>query len=325
MTQLFANNATTTLAANLASGSTSVSVASSSGFPAPSSPDYFYSTLIRASDNAIEIVKITAVSGTTWTIVRAQDGTTALNFVTGDKIELRMTNVQLLELPGRLTATQKLVPATSAGSLSGTIALNAHTNWCIVWAQASGGGSGALVATSAGQYSLGMGGGAGGFAKFLVPASLLSGASYSIGAGGTAGTAGGAGGDGGTLTITNTGLNISINGGTGGSSSAASSTVPFMGLGSSGGNVGSLTGATTVFSASFGGNSTPGIIMATSTGSVLGSGSLGGIGGMSPGTPLIGTAFGSGHGGNGGYSGPSAAASNGIAGYSGSIIIEEYA
>ncbi|HET8688201.1 MAG TPA: hypothetical protein VFM18_16325, partial [Methanosarcina sp.] len=67
---LFANNATTSLAANLAAGSTSMSVASSSGFPAPTGNNYFYCTLIRASDSAIEIIKVTAVSGTTWTITR---------------------------------------------------------------------------------------------------------------------------------------------------------------------------------------------------------------------------------------------------------------
>jgi hypothetical protein len=46
---------------------------------------------VRASDNAIEIVEVTARTTDTMTVTRAQEGTTGLVFVTGDKFELRLT------------------------------------------------------------------------------------------------------------------------------------------------------------------------------------------------------------------------------------------
>jgi hypothetical protein len=86
----FTNNAKTTLTASLSNSATSASVTSSSGFPSLSGSDYFYATLAEVlDDTTLEIVKVTAVSGTTWTISRAQDNTTARSYSSGDKIELR--------------------------------------------------------------------------------------------------------------------------------------------------------------------------------------------------------------------------------------------
>ena len=90
----FTNNAATTLAANINNSATSTTVASSSTFPAISGSNYFYATFDDGTNN--EVVKVTAVSGTTWTIVRAQDDTSARAFTSGDTVELRL-NVALLE------------------------------------------------------------------------------------------------------------------------------------------------------------------------------------------------------------------------------------
>ena len=58
---LFTNNASTTLSAAISSTSaTSISVASSSTFPAPGAGEYFYATIDDGTNN--EIVKVTAVS-----------------------------------------------------------------------------------------------------------------------------------------------------------------------------------------------------------------------------------------------------------------------
>ena len=89
----YTNNAETTLASAISSTSaTSVTVASSSTFPSLSGSDYFYATLELADASAREVVKVTAVSGTTWTVVRAQDDTTARTFSVDDKVELRLAN-----------------------------------------------------------------------------------------------------------------------------------------------------------------------------------------------------------------------------------------
>jgi hypothetical protein len=91
----FTNNATTTLAANITSSATSLSVVAGTGslFPALSSPQYFTVTLVKAGVlTTFEIILVSARSGDTFTtIVRAQEGTTALAWNAGDTVELRPT------------------------------------------------------------------------------------------------------------------------------------------------------------------------------------------------------------------------------------------
>ena len=95
----YTNNAETTLASAISSTSaTSVTVASSSTFPSLSGSDYFYATLELADASAREVVKVTAVSGTTWTVVRGQDDTTARTFAVDDKVELRLNAALLTDV-----------------------------------------------------------------------------------------------------------------------------------------------------------------------------------------------------------------------------------
>lgn len=96
MPQLFANNAITTLASNISSVATSLTVASGTGalFPLPTGDDYFLITLIGTTygdETAWEIIKVTSRSSDTFTIVRAQESTGAASWVSGVKIELRLT------------------------------------------------------------------------------------------------------------------------------------------------------------------------------------------------------------------------------------------
>ena len=92
----FTNNATSTLASGIASGDVSLTVSTGQGalFPTLGGGDYFYCTLSNVT-NTIEIVKVTARSTDTFTIVRAQDNTTASAFITGDKVELRLVSAVL--------------------------------------------------------------------------------------------------------------------------------------------------------------------------------------------------------------------------------------
>ena len=93
MSVLFSNNAATNLAASITSGATSLTVTTGTGslFPNPTAPDYFLVTLIGISGTPIEIVKCTARSGDTLTIVRGQEGTTPSAFNGGDQVQLRIT------------------------------------------------------------------------------------------------------------------------------------------------------------------------------------------------------------------------------------------
>ena len=87
----FTNNASAKLAEAISSTSTTLKVESDKGslFPSITSPEYFYVTLV--GDSVMEIVKVTARNSDTFTIVRAQDGTTAQAFSAGDVVELRIT------------------------------------------------------------------------------------------------------------------------------------------------------------------------------------------------------------------------------------------
>lgn len=117
MAVLYSNNASTTLSASITNVATSLSVAAGSGseFPALSGSDYFYATLTNTA-GAIEIIKVTARTADTMTIVRGQDGTTALAWASGDIIELRITKAMLDDLKG------ERVP-TTGGVISGNLGL----------------------------------------------------------------------------------------------------------------------------------------------------------------------------------------------------------
>ena len=105
MSVKFANNAVSTLASGISNSATSITVASGNGalFPSLTGSEYFYATLIDASNN-LEIVKCTARSSDVLTVTRAQESTTARAFSTGDRIELRITAQSLLDAATTLTS-----------------------------------------------------------------------------------------------------------------------------------------------------------------------------------------------------------------------------
>lgn len=102
MTRLiqFANNATSRLAANLSAVGVTATLIPGDGpkFPTLSAGQYFMATLIKADGNK-EIIKVTARSSDTLTIVRAAEPVagvqTAYSFNAADKIELRLTAGEL--------------------------------------------------------------------------------------------------------------------------------------------------------------------------------------------------------------------------------------
>lgn len=117
----FTNNASATLAASINTSVTTITVSSTQGalFPSLSGADYFYATLVDASNN-LEIVKVTARSTDTLTVVRGQDGTTARSFTAGDKLELRPVAAALNELVSQ--------SAAATTSTSGVVQLNSAVN-----------------------------------------------------------------------------------------------------------------------------------------------------------------------------------------------------
>jgi hypothetical protein len=106
MPVLFTNNASAPLAASISSSATTIVVTTGQGalFPALSGSDYFYATLTNSS-NQLEIVKVTARSSDTMTVVRGQEGTTARAYSAADKIEIRVTAAGLTNM-AQLDKTQ---------------------------------------------------------------------------------------------------------------------------------------------------------------------------------------------------------------------------
>lgn len=96
MAVLLKNNAVSRLAASITTGATSLSVTAGDGakFPAPGAGDWFPLTLVKA-DGSLEILRCTARSGDVLTVTRAQEGTAALAFTSGDRAELRITAAAL--------------------------------------------------------------------------------------------------------------------------------------------------------------------------------------------------------------------------------------
>lgn len=94
MAELLANDVVTTLAAPLGTGfgATSLTVTSSAGFPAPTVNDSDRFT-IRIGD---EILTVTVVDGTTWTVTRAEEGTTEAAHAQGAVVTHVLTAGSLL-------------------------------------------------------------------------------------------------------------------------------------------------------------------------------------------------------------------------------------
>lgn len=101
MTLKLSNNATSYLASVLGSSATTLTLVAGGGalFPALAAGDYFFLTIANVS-GTFEIVKVTARTGDSMTIVRAQEGTTAIPFTPGAKVELRVTAGNLAGVAG---------------------------------------------------------------------------------------------------------------------------------------------------------------------------------------------------------------------------------
>ena len=112
------NNVTDQLAAALGSADTEIAVVDGSKFTSPAVGDYFPLYII-ASNGAHEIVHVTAVSGNTLTVLRAQEGTDPLIFAGNEVVQIRPTRQSLRELEQVVTTSTG--SQTVAGALDGRV------------------------------------------------------------------------------------------------------------------------------------------------------------------------------------------------------------
>ena len=130
---LFANDASSTLAAPISTTATSLTLASGTGalFPSPSAGQQFTLTMNDAATGLLtEIMLCTARSGDTLTVERAQEGTVALNWLAGDlaaNLCTAGTMAALLQTatlyPSRIVTTSGAFTMTTADA-GGAVGLN---------------------------------------------------------------------------------------------------------------------------------------------------------------------------------------------------------
>ncbi len=116
MPVIYSNNASTTLSAGINNSTTTVPIASASGFPSIGSGEYYFATIANTNNTKIEVVKVTAGT-TSLTVTRAQDGTTAQAFSSGDNFQLRVT-------AATLEASTKTDVNITAGAIAGAAISN---------------------------------------------------------------------------------------------------------------------------------------------------------------------------------------------------------
>jgi hypothetical protein len=346
------NRAGTTLAAALSTSSTSVSLVSVAGFPSIASGQFTPLVLSSVTTPAnFEIVYITALSGTTATVERAQEGTAALAFNPGDLAQIQYT-AGVLALQGQLTGTNDWVapqtfsqPVTlseggtsttpAAGDNSENIATTAFCTGRLLNVQVfdtagtftytpttgtdrvrvtvigGGGGGGGIAATGSGQFGVSGGGQAGAFAVGLIT-SGFAGVTITVGAAGTGATG--------------------VAGGVAGGTSSFGSIIECTG-GAGGGSVAASTGAVNAVGGSSGGVATGGNILninglhgGPASGQSAAGFGVGGIGGSNPygfgGNASVATGFGG--GGSGGVQIQNTAAGTGGNGSGGMVMVEEF-
>lgn len=118
MTVKLKNNVVGYLNAALDAATTTFDLQSGNGanFPSLGAGEYFYATII-GTGGTLEIVKATARSTDTLTVVRAQEGTTASSFAASSRVEMRVTAQSVLD------AASDAAAAAFAASTAADIAI----------------------------------------------------------------------------------------------------------------------------------------------------------------------------------------------------------
>lgn len=121
------NNGYATISAGITSTDTTITLDSGQGarFPTLGAGDYFFGTLVDTSNN-IEIVKVTARSSDSMTVVRGQDNTTARAYAIGDRFELRPTAALFDDYQTQIDNISTDVVSDTTPQLGGNLDLNSN-------------------------------------------------------------------------------------------------------------------------------------------------------------------------------------------------------
>ncbi len=133
---LFFNNAITTLSGAITPTATTANLQAGSGIlftPGPSTGQYFVMTFYDALTGLLnEIVHVTNITTDTITIVRAQEGTTALNWLAGDFAQNLLTaGTMTAMLQATVNATARIITLSGVFTMTtadGSIGLQRTTS-----------------------------------------------------------------------------------------------------------------------------------------------------------------------------------------------------
>jgi len=198
------NNTYGTLSASISDSATTLTLNSGEGarFPALGAGDYFYATLVDTSNN-LEIIKVTARSVDSMTIVRGQDGTTARAYGLNDRLELRPVAALFNEKADVSTVEAQLADKLDyvAPGASGNVLTSTGSGWESQALDIGAIGSSVVVFESSGTWS--------------APSGITRALVMCVGGGGGAGGSlgiyvGGIGGNGGFALVAVTGLSGSV-------------------------------------------------------------------------------------------------------------------
>ena len=119
MTVKLANNVSGFLNTAITASDTGIVLQSGNGasFPSLSAGEYFYATLV-STGGTLEVAKVTARSGDSMTVVRAQDNSSAASFAAGSRLEMRVNAAAVRDAIGDVVASQ--VGFTPVGNISAT-------------------------------------------------------------------------------------------------------------------------------------------------------------------------------------------------------------
>lgn len=84
-------------------------------FPTLEAGDYFYATLVSAS-NILEIIKVTSRVGDILTVVRGEENTTPNSFAGGSRLEMRVTAKSVTDALSQLAIRSHYFPFAGTGS-----------------------------------------------------------------------------------------------------------------------------------------------------------------------------------------------------------------
>src|SRR4051812_45005394 len=121
MARIYVNNYSAGIVNALTDVSTSINVSTATGLPTLTGSQYYHLTLSNGITS--EIVKVTARTTTTLTVVRAQESTTAISWAAGTPITMRFTASSVADSNGNTSANNYIPDYTTTATAAGTTTL----------------------------------------------------------------------------------------------------------------------------------------------------------------------------------------------------------